>query len=182
MTLTTILLAVNTGQVLIGLLVGIVLLIAMVTLTKIHPFLALILSSIVVALIAGSPINEIPGQITSGFGSTLGSIGIIIGLGVIMGQIFEESGAAEKMAQVFIKLFGKGREHIALAVTGFVVSIPIFCDSAFVILFPIAKAISQKNKKEPYSYCWCISGWSSYHSYTSSSNTWSINCSKYIWC
>ncbi|HHU28858.1 TPA: GntP family permease [bacterium] len=147
MTLTTILLAVNTGQVLIGLLVGIVLLIAMVTLTKIHPFLALILSSIVVALIAGSPINEIPGQITSGFGSTLGSIGIIIGLGVIMGQIFEESGAAEKMAQVFIKLFGKGREHIALAVTGFVVSIPIFCDSAFVILFPIAKAISQKTRK-----------------------------------
>lgn len=134
-------------RMLIGLLVGVVLLITLVTMTKVHAFLAILLSAMTVALVGGVPGGEIPGIITSGFGGTLGSIGIIIGLGVIMGKIFEVSGAAETMARTFIKLFGKGREEIALAVTGFIVSIPIFCDSAFVILFPIAKALSQKTRR-----------------------------------
>ena len=64
-----------------------------------------------------------------------------------MGQIFEYPGAAERMAQTFLKICGKGREELALAITGFVVSIPIFCDSGFVILSPLAKAISRRTKK-----------------------------------
>ena len=52
----------------------------------------------------------------------------------MMGQIFEMSGAAERMARTFLKLFGKGKEEVALSLTGFLVSIPIFCDSGFVIL------------------------------------------------
>ena len=86
-------------------------------------------------------------SITSGFGGTLGSIGIIIGFGVMMGQIFEVTGAAKRMAHTFLKLFGKKREEEALALTGFLVSIPIFCDSGFVVLAPIAKAISKATKK-----------------------------------
>ena len=140
-------LQVNTTQMLIGLIVGVVALIVMVLFTRIHAFLALILAALITALIGGVPGANIPGMITGGFGGTLGSIGIIIGFGVIMGQIFEESGAAERMARTFIRLFGKGREGLALALTGFIVSIPIFCDSAFVILFPIAKSISQKTRK-----------------------------------
>ncbi len=134
-------------RMLIGLLVGVIALILMVTMTKIHAFLSIIIAAVIVAVVGGVPGGEVAGIITSGFGGTLGSIGIIIGLGVIMGKIFEVSGAAEKMARVFIKIFGKGREELALAVTGFIVSIPIFCDSAFVILFPIAKAISKKTRK-----------------------------------
>ena len=86
-------------------------------------------------------------SITTGFGGTLGSIGIIIGFGVMMGQIFEVTGAAKRMAFTFLKLFGKKREEEALALTGFLVSIPIFCDSGFVVLSPIAKAISKATKK-----------------------------------
>lgn len=138
---------VDPTQMLIGLVVGVVLLIVMVTMTKVPAFVAIILSALLVALVGGVPGLEIPGIISAGFGGTLGTIGIIIGFGVIMGQIFEVSGAAERMARTFIKLFGKGREDLALALTGFIVSIPIFCDSAFVILFPIAKAISQKTRK-----------------------------------
>ncbi|MGS0972827.1 MAG: GntP family permease [Candidatus Izemoplasmataceae bacterium] len=134
-------------RMLIGLLVGVILLIVLVTMTRVHAFLSILLAAMTVAIVGGVPGGQIPGIITSGFGGTLGSIGIIIGLGVIMGKIFEVSGAAETMARSFIKLFGKGREELALAVTGFIVSIPIFCDSAFVILFPIAKAISQKTRK-----------------------------------
>jgi GntP family gluconate:H+ symporter len=86
-------------------------------------------------------------SITTGFGSTLSSIGIVIGFGVMMGRVLEVSGAAERMAYTFLKIFGKGREELAMALTGYVVSIPIFCDSGFVILSPIAKALSRTTKK-----------------------------------
>lgn len=144
-------------RMLLGLAVGIIILIFLVLKTKIHAFLALIMCSMIVGIVGGMPIVNIVLEdgktfgimhsITSGFGGTLGSIGIIIGFGVMMGQIFEVSGAAERMAQTFLKLFGKRREEEALALTGFLVSIPIFCDSGFVILSPIAKAISRATKK-----------------------------------
>lgn len=65
----------------------------------------------------------------------------------MMGQLFEVSGAAKRMVLSFLKLFGKGREEIAMAITGFLVSIPIFCDSGFIILTPLAKAISSETRK-----------------------------------
>lgn len=135
------------SQMIFGLVIGIALLIFLILKTKIHAFLALIIAAAVTGLIGGMPSNAVLASITKGFGNTLGSIGIIIGFGVMMGEIFEASGAAERMAQTFIKKLGKGKEEIALAITGFLVSIPIFCDSGFVILSPLAKAISRKTKK-----------------------------------
>ena len=127
-------------RMLIGLAVGIAVLIFLVLKTKIQAFLALIISTVVVGVIGGMPLTNITievdgvektfgivNSITSGFGGTLGSIGIIIGFGVMMGQIFEVTGAAKRMAHTFLKLFGKKREEEALALTGFLVSIPIFC-------------------------------------------------------
>ena len=147
-------------RMLIGLEIGIAVLIFLVLKTKIQAFLALIISTVVVGVIGGMPLTNITievdgvektfgivNSITSGFGGTLGSIGIIIGFGVMMGQIFEVTGAAKRMAHTFLKLFGKKREEEALALTGFLVSIPIFCDSGFVVLAPIAKAISKATKK-----------------------------------
>ena len=80
-------------------------------------------------------------------GGTLSGIGIIIGFGVILGKIFEISGAAQRMAITFLNLFGKKREEEAMAITGFFVSIPIFCDSGFIVVSPIAKAIARTVKK-----------------------------------
>lgn len=144
-------------RMMIALLFGIVILIFLVLKTKIHAFLALIMASLIIGVAGGMPLVTITlengktfgivNSITTGFGGTLGSIGIIIGFGVMMGQIFERTGAAKRMAQTFLKLFGKKREEEALALTGFLVSIPIFCDSGFVILAPIAKAISRVTKK-----------------------------------
>lgn len=131
-------------QMILGLAIGILLLIVLILKTKVHAFLGLIIASCVIGLIGGMAPSAIPGSIINGFGGTLGSIGIIIGFGVMMGEIFFVTGAAEKMALVFIKLFGKKHEHWAMALTGFVVSIPIFCDSGFVIVSPVAKAISKK--------------------------------------
>lgn len=135
------------SQMILGLGIGIVLLIFMIMKTKIHAFPALIISAALTGLIGGMTPDAVVKTISTGFGNTLGSIGIIIGFGVMMGQIFEVSGAAERMAQTFLKYLGKKREELALALTGFVVSIPIFCDSGFVILSPLAKAISRKTKK-----------------------------------
>ena len=147
----------NGERMMIALLIGIVILIFLVLKTKIHAFLALIMAAVIIGVIGGMPLVNttlengktfgIVNSITTGFGGTLGSIGIIIGFGVMMGQIFERTGAAKRMAQTFLKLFGKKREEEALALTGFLVSIPIFCDSGFVILAPIAKAISKVTKK-----------------------------------
>ena len=134
-------------QILLGLFIGILCLIFMIMKTKIHTFLALIIATILVGLIGGVEYSKIIESITKGFGGTLGSIGIIIGFGVMMGQLFEVSGAAKKMALTFLKIFGKGREELAMAITGFLVSIPIFCDSGFVILTPLLKAISKETKK-----------------------------------
>lgn len=138
---------VSGSQMLIGLGVGLILLILMILKTKIHVFLALIIASVVVGLVGGLAPTETVKAITTGFGGTLSSIGIIIGFGIMMGKMFEVSGAAERMALTFLKIFGKGREEWALNITGFLVSIPIFCDSGFVILSPLAKALSRRTKK-----------------------------------
>lgn len=149
------------NQMFIGLLIGIALLIFLVLKTKIQAFLALILCTVVVGVIGGMPLlnmayvgadgvsrtGSVINSLTSGFGGTLGNIGIIIGFGVMMGQIFEATGAAKRMAYTFLRFFGRGREEEALAFTGFLVSIPIFCDSGFVVLAPIAKALSKVTKK-----------------------------------
>ncbi len=131
----------------VALIIGIVLLILLILKTKVHAFLGLIVAAVVIGLLGGMDPTAIPTSIINGFGGTLGSIGIIIGFGVMMGQIFDRTGAAERMALTFIKLFGKKREHWAMALTGFIVSIPIFCDSGFVVVSPIAKAISKKTRR-----------------------------------
>ena len=140
------------SQMLIGLFIGLIVLILLILKTKLHVFVALIVSSCIIGLIGGMQPNDVVTSITDGFGGTLGSIGIIIGFGVMMGQVFEMSGAAERMAKTFLKIFGKGHEELAMAITGFLVSIPIFCDSGFVILSPLAKAISKQTKKSTLYY------------------------------
>ena len=144
-------------RMLLGLCIGIILLVVLVLKTRVHAFLALIIAGITAGMIGGMPLTDIKledgttfgvlNSIRIGFGNTLGNIGIVIGFGLMMGQLLEVTGAAEKMAQVFLKLFGKKREEEAMAFTGFLVSIPIFCDSGFVILAPIAKAIAKVTKK-----------------------------------
>lgn len=134
-------------QMMLGLAVGIFLMIFLVLKTKIHTFVALIIASAATGLIGGMMPGEVVSCITGGFGSTLGSIGIVIGLGVMTGRILEVSGAAERMAYTFMKAFGRGKEEWALAATGLVVSIPIFADSGFVILSPLYRTLSKKTGK-----------------------------------
>lgn len=133
----------NVLRVVIGLVVAIGLILYLVTRTKVHVFPSMIIGALIAGLVAGLPPADVLSAIQSGFGGTLGSIGIIIGFGVMMGAIFEISGAAKRMAVTFIKLLGKGKEDVAMMITGFIVSIPVFCDSAFVVLSPLAKSLAR---------------------------------------
>jgi GntP family gluconate:H+ symporter len=130
----------------IGLAIAVFVLIFLVLRTKVHALVAMILASCIAGLTGGMSVNATMDAITKGFGSTLGTIGIVIGLGVMMGRMLEVSGAAEQIAYSLIKWLGVRREAWALAITGYIISIPIFADSAFVILFPITKALSKKEK------------------------------------
>jgi GntP family gluconate:H+ symporter len=131
----------------IGLVVAVGILIFLVLRTKVHPMIAMLFAACIAGITAGMSGSETIDAITRGFGSTLGSIGIVIGLGVMMGRILEVSGAAEQIAFSFIKWLGKRREEWALALTGYIVSIPIFVDSAFVILYPVSKALAKKGNR-----------------------------------
>ena len=138
---------VSSAQMLLGLGLGIAVLIFLSLKTKIHTFIALIIASIITGLIGGLGVDAVMKSITKGFGNTLASTGIIIGLGVMMGIILEQSGAAEQLAFTVIKAIGKNKEEWALGMTGYIVSIPVFSDSALVILTPIAKALSKLSGK-----------------------------------
>lgn len=145
-------------RMLIGLIVGIAVMVVLVSKTKVHTFIALMIASGITGIIGGMPFvnvtaedgTTITGLVTAiqdGFGNTLKSTGIIIGLGVMMGGILEKSGAAEKMAYSFIKAVGKKKEEWALAITGWFIAIPVFADSAIVIFAPLCKAISKVTGK-----------------------------------
>ncbi|MFP7286723.1 gluconate:H+ symporter [Shouchella clausii] len=138
---------VSETQMMVGLVLAIVVLIFLVVKTKVHVFLALIIAASITGLVGGMAPPDVVNAITEGFGSTLGSIAIVIGFGVMMGRILEVSGAAERLAYTIVKVLGKRKEEWAMAITGYIVAIPIFVDSAFIILSPLAKALSKKTGK-----------------------------------
>ncbi len=136
-----------TGPLLIGiLLAGIIFIVLATSKLKLHPFLALLLAAYGMALLAGMPLMEISGHITKGFGNILAYIGIVIVLGTIIGVILEKTGAAIRIADVILKLVGKNNPTLAMSFIGAIVSIPVFCDSGFVILSSLKRSLIAKTK------------------------------------
>lgn len=134
-------------QMVLGLVIGMSLFIFLITKTKIHVFLGLVICAVTIGVIGGMVPQKVIESITKGFGNALSSIGIIIGFGVMLGKLLEISGATEVMANTFIKLLGKNKEEQALTAAGFVTSLSIFCTSGFIILAPLVKGLSRKSKK-----------------------------------
>lgn len=118
--------------------------ILLTTKLKVHAFLALFIISILYGIIAGMPFNEIIISINEGFGSTLGKIGLIIVLGVIIGAFLENTGGAFAIAEKVLKIIGRKRIPTAMGVIGYIVSIPVFADSGFMLLHPLNKSLSKK--------------------------------------
>ena len=134
----------------IAFVVAVVLMIVAISKWKVHPFLSIMAVSVLLALVAGIPLvktgdtNGIADVIGAGFSGTFSSIGIVIILGALIGSILEHTGAALKLADMVVKLVGQKNPELALELMGWVVSIPVFCDSGFVILDPIRKALVKR--------------------------------------
>lgn len=132
---------------LVAFVIAVVLMIVAIAKWKIHPFLSIMIVSLILALLAIEDITTIPGIIGAGFSGTFTSIGIVIILGAIVGVLLEKTGAALKMADCVVKLVGKNHPEIAMLIMGWIVSIPVFCDSGFVVLNPIRKALVQRTRR-----------------------------------
>ena len=128
----------------IAFVVAVVLMIVAISKFKVHPFLSIMAVSLLLALVAGIPLTKIADVIGAGFSGTFSSIGIVIILGALIGTILEKTGAAFKLADLVIKVVGKKNPELAMELMGWVVSIPVFCDSGFVILDPIRKALVKR--------------------------------------
>lgn len=135
--------------------VAIVVMILMISKFKIHPFLSIMLVSLIFGIIGGIPlantvdasgntVNGIATVIGNGFSSTFTSIGIVIIFGAMIGTFLEATGAALKLADMVVKLVGPKHPELAIELMGWVVSIPVFCDSGFVVLNPIRKALVKR--------------------------------------
>ncbi|HWV08714.1 MAG TPA: GntP family permease [Pseudomonas sp.] len=113
---------------------------------KLHPFLALLAAAFIAGFAYQVPHGEIVKTITAGFGGILGYIGIVIVLGTIIGVILERSGAAITMAETVIKLLGERFPTLTMSIIGYLVSIPVFCDSGYVILNSLKNALAARMK------------------------------------
>ncbi|MBQ7064914.1 MAG: GntP family permease [Firmicutes bacterium] len=141
----------------IAFVVAIVVMILLISKLKVHPFLSIMGVSLLLAIIAGIKLTDIPGIIGSGFSGTFTSIGIVIILGAFIGAVMEKTGAALKLADMVIKVVGEKNPELAIELMGWVVSIPVFCDSGFVILNPIRKALVKRTGKSSVAMTVCLS-------------------------
>ncbi|WP_108672069.1 GntP family permease [Peribacillus acanthi] len=130
----------------VSLIIGVLLVVVATTKLKLHPFLSLMLGTFFVGFTSGMPLAKIIESVNTGFGGLMGGIGLVIVFGTIIGTILEKSGAALRMAEVVLRVVGPKRPQLAMSLIGYIVSIPVFCDSGFVILSSLRKALAKRAK------------------------------------
>ena len=134
-------------QLILAVALGIALLLFLILRLKIQAFLALLVVSLLVGIIGGMPADQILDSIKNGMGNTLGFVAVVVGLGALFGAILEHSGGSQRLAAYLLKKIGHSNAPWAMVITGFIVAIPVFFDVAFIILLPVAKALSSKTGK-----------------------------------
>ena len=126
------------------LLICILFIVVSTTKLNLHAFLALLIAAIFFGICSGMPLADVVKNIEDGFGGTLGKIGIVIIAGTIIGTFLEKSGGAYSLAESILKVIGKKNVTPAMALIGYIVSIPVFADSGFVILTPLNKTLTKR--------------------------------------
>jgi len=124
---------------------GVLAIILLTSVFKFNTFLSLLLVSLALALSTLPPDSIVP-TLKKGFGGTLESIGLIIILGTVIGIVLDQSGAAHSIARFFLNLTGKKKAPEAMAITGFMAGLPIFCDSGFIVLSGICRSLARSSK------------------------------------
>lgn len=129
------------------LLLAIIFIIFSTTRLHLHPFLAILLTALGFGLLAGMPVETLLKSINEGFGGTIGNIGLVIILGILIGAFLEHSGGAYALAGRVLKWIGRQRVTLSMTLIGYIVSIPVFADSGFIILHPLNRALSKQAGK-----------------------------------
>ncbi|AXI07649.1 gluconate permease [Oceanobacillus zhaokaii] len=130
----------------ISVVIGVALLLYLNMRLKLNSFIALLISAIFVGILNGMRLTEVLETIKAGFGSTLGSLALIIGFGAILGKLMVDSGAAQRIATTLLEKFGVKKVEWALIIIGAVFGISVFYEVAFMILAPLVISIAIEAK------------------------------------
>lgn len=139
------------------LFVGVAVVIGMIIGLRINAFIALITAALVVSFMAPGDVADKVSRVASAFGATAGGIGIVIALAAVIGKCLMDSGAADRIVQAFVRGLGEKRSNIALSGSGFVLSIPVFFDTVFYLLVPLARSLYRSTKRNYLKYILAIS-------------------------
>jgi gluconate transporter len=135
----------STGA-LVGLVVfGVALLLVLVVVVRLHAFIALLVTSLIVAVLGGIPLAEIAGLIQREMGSTLGYIAVVIGIGAMFGEMLQRSGGARSIADTLLRVFGDRFSPWALGLTGLIVAVPVFFDVALILFIPLIYSLARRS-------------------------------------
>lgn len=128
---------------------AIVLMVVAIARFKVHPFLAILATAILLAALLGVPFADIPDVIGKGFGGVSSGIALVIIFGTLIGSVLERTGGAVALARAVERVVGKRHPRLAMMLIGWIVSIPVFCDSGFVLVSPIGKSLAQRSGISP---------------------------------
>lgn len=130
---------------LLGIAAGaIALILVLVIVFKLHAFLTLVLVSILTALVAGIPVGSVVDVLLDGFGGTLASVALLVGLGAMLGRLVEKSGGAKSLADFMVRVFGEKRAPLALGIASLIMGFPIFFDAGLVVMLPVIFAVARR--------------------------------------
>jgi GntP family gluconate:H+ symporter len=129
------------------LVLGIVIVIGMILILRVNAFIAMIATAMIVSLLAPGEWSEKISRVATEFGATAGKIGIVIAMAAIIGDCMTRSGAADRVVRAFMRLLGVERGAVALMSSGFVLSIPVFFDTVFYLLIPLARSMHRQTKQ-----------------------------------
>ncbi|MEW6237169.1 MAG: SLC13 family permease [Candidatus Omnitrophota bacterium] len=131
------------------LLIGMGLILFLILVLRCHAFLALIAAALAVAFLSDRiPIENAIPLVTDRFGEMMGSLGLLLALAAIIGKCMMDSGAADRIVRGFSRVFGEGRENHSLLASSFVLGIPVFFDTVFYLLAPLARAVYARRKRD----------------------------------
>lgn len=134
-----------TGPLLIGIfLLAIAVLLVLIIKFKLNAFVALLVTAFGTGILVNMPLPDVASTVTNGFGGTLGSIGMVTGLGVMLGKFMFESGGIESISNKILKAFGEKKSPIAVSLSGFITGIPVFGDVVYIMFAPMLRVLSKK--------------------------------------
>ena len=136
--------ALGTVPLLLIAVAAVALLLLLIIVLRLHAFVALVLVSALTAIATGIPVNEVVDTLLDGFGSTLASVALLVGLGAMIGKLLEVTGGAGVLAETLINRFGEKRAPLALGIASLLFGFPIFFDAGFVVFLPIILSVAKR--------------------------------------